>query len=454
MQDATVELMSGYAASLASSDLTPAAVHAVKRSLVDSIGCALGAYSAEPVEIARRMAARARSDTPASVLGTSMRTTPEMAAFVNGTMVRYLDYSDDYLNNDGPHPSDNIAAILAACESVNASGKDLVRGIALAYEMVGQLVDHATFKFRGWDYVTETSIGSAAACGNVFGLSPARMGHCLALAIAPNIALFQTRVGELSMWKGCAGPNAGRNGLFAAMLAAEGMTGPNQIIEGTRGLWKQVTGAFRLGPFGGSGVPFKVERTFFKPNPMMYTGMLPVEIALELRRKVKVEAIASIRIVLDRFCVMSSSGAEKYDPRTRETADHSIPYLVVAALIDGEITERSFTPERYRDPKVLALLKHVSMSDDENYTNKWPDPMSCRIEITHRSGETLSHHAVNPKGHPSNPMSDAEINAKFLDLARGVLKPAQAAEALRVLWHVEELDRVAMIFDAVRVHGS
>ncbi|MBI4191896.1 MAG: MmgE/PrpD family protein [Betaproteobacteria bacterium] len=451
MRDATVDLISEYAASLACQDVGPGAVHAVKRSLIDSIGCALAAYAAEPVKIARRMAARVRSDAPASLIGSFIKTSPEMAAFVNGAMVRYLDFSDDYLNNDGPHPSDNIAAVMAACEAVNANGKALVCGIALAYEIVGQLVDNAEFKFRGWDYVTETSIGSALGSGNVLGLSKERMAHALTLAIAPNIALYQTRAGELSMWKGCAGPNAARNGLFAALLASEGMTGPNLIIEGARGLWNQVTGRFELGPFGGNGRPFKVERTFFKPRPIMYTAILPVETAFELRREVNIDAIDSIHIFLDRFSVISSSGQEKYDPHTRETADHSIPYLVVAALVDGEISERSFTPERYRDAQVLALLKRVSMTEDNRYSKEWPDPMSCRIEITDRSGRTFSRHLINPKGHPSNPMSDAEIEEKFLYLTREVLTTGQAAEALQLLWHVEEVDDMAKIFEAVRI---
>lgn len=453
-RDASVDQISAYCASLAWSDLTPQAVHAVKRALVDSIGCALGAHAAQPVEIARRLAARTHSDTPATLLGTSIKTSPEMATFVNGTMVRYLDYSDDYLNNDGPHPSDNIASIIATCESVGASGKDLVRGIALAYEMVGQLVDNATFKYKGFDYVTETSIGSAMGCANVLGLSREQMAQCLALAIAPNIALFQTRVGELSMWKGCAGPNASRNGLFAALLAQEGITGPDLAIEGYRGLWNQVTGPFTLGPFGGQGVPFKVERTFFKPNPMMYTGMLPVEIALAMRDRVDVEAIESIRIYLDRFCVMSSSGAAKFDPQTRETADHSIPYLVVAALLDGEITDDSFTPQRFRHPRALALLKRSSMEIDEAYTKNWPDPMCCRIEITLKNGETLSHAAENPKGHPSRPMSDAEINAKFMTLACRVLDRPQAMALLDLLWKVEDLDEIGPLLEATRPRAA
>jgi len=455
MQDTTAELISDYAAGLTFQNLRHEAVHAAKRSLIDTIGCALGAHAAnaEPVQVARRMAARIQCTTPATLLGTSTKTSPEMATFVNGSMVRYLDFNDDYLNNDGPHPSDNIAAVIAICEATNANGKDLLRGISLAYEIVGQLVDSATFKYRGWDYVTETSIGSALAAANVMGLSREQMGHCLALAIAPNIALFQNRAGELSMWKGCAGPNASRNGVFAAQLAADGMTGPNQVIEGKWGLWNQVTGPFKFGQLGDKDHPFKIERTFFKPKPMMYTCMLAVEIAMELRHEINQDNIEAICIFLDRFCMMSSNGKERFDPQTRETADHSIPYLVVAALIDGEISDESFSREKYRGKKALGLLKKTSMAEDSEYTVLWPDPFCCRIEITMKDGSLISRYRTNPKGHPSNPMSDAELDAKFMELTCRVLPREQAASALNLLWRTEEMSSISSLFDAVRAPG-
>ncbi|MFH1672468.1 MAG: MmgE/PrpD family protein, partial [Pseudomonadota bacterium] len=427
------------------------ALHAVKRSLIDSIGCALGAFAAEPVKIARRLAASVSSSMPASLLGTYMRTSPEMAAFVNGIMVRYLDFNDDYLNKDGPHPSDNIPAILAICEALHADGKALACSITLAYEIVDHLVDSADFNFRGWDYVTETAIGSALGVGKVMGLSKQEMAQALALAVAPNIALWQTRVGELSMWKGCAGPNAARNGLFAALLAREGMTGPNQIIEGPCGLWNQVTGRFDLGPFGGGEHPFKIQETFFKPRPVMYTVLLPVETALKLRGEVAINDIDSIQIFLDAFCVASSAGPEKFDPHTRETADHSIPYLVVAALVDGEISEKSYTPERFRNPQILSLLKKTSMEVKPVFTEEWPKAFNCRIEIKGKSGQIWSKHLKNPKGHPANPMSDEEIEEKFRGLTRNMLGPKQTQTALELLWHIEEVDDVGKIFNALSV---
>lgn len=449
--DRTAEYVAQYAADLQVADVTPAALHAVKRSLVDSVGCALGAFAAEPVKIARRLAARTSSATPATLFGTRQKTSPEIAAFVNGTMVRYLDFSDDYIRFDGPHPSDNIAALLALAESLRLDGRTFACGVVMAYEAVDRLVDAAQFRARGWDYVTETSVGTALGAGKLLGLDRDGMAHALALAIAPNIAVRQTRASELSMWKGCAGPNASRNGLFAALLAAEGMTGPAEIIEGQYGLWKQVTGRFELAPFGGSGRPFKIEQTFFKSQPVMYGSMLPVETALKLREEVDLDDIESIRIEVDEFAIATGDSPAKHDPRTRETADHSTPYLVVAALMDGEITEKTFLPERFREPRTLELLRRLTMHENAQFTAAWPERFQCVMEITGRSGRRWRAHCENPKGHPGNPMSDREIEEKFLRLTHETLTPRQARATLDLLWGLENVRDVGAICEAIVV---
>jgi 2-methylcitrate dehydratase len=449
--DRNAAFMSAYAAGMRVDDVTASALHAVKRSLVDSIGCALGAYAAEPVKIARRLATRTHSDTPATLWGTHIRTSPEMAAFVNGIMVRYLDYSDDYLKNDGPHPSDTIPPLLAIAEARHADGATLACAITLAYEIVDQLVDCAQFKARGWDYVTETAMGAALGAGKIMGLAEDEVAQALALATVPNIALRQTRTGELSMWKGCAGPNAARNGLFAALLAAEGMTGPNDIFEGRHGLWQQVTGPFELGTFGGKGRPFKIEETYFKSRPVQYTGLLPVETALALHSRVDPSRIRSIRVVLDEFSVVTGGGREKYDPQTRETADHSHPFLVAAALVDGEISDATFTPVRYRDPRILALMQKITLEEDPAYTRAWPRAFECRVEVTDDAGATQTQYMKNPKGHPANPMSDAEIEEKFLHLTAGTLGSAHARSVLRLLWNLEACSDVGEICSAIAI---
>ncbi len=457
--DKVQDKVSSYAAALSNKDITPQALRAVKRSLVDSVGCALGAFSSDTAQVVRKVAGRVSSSRPATIIGTDTKTTPEMAAFANGVAVRYLDFSDDYVKKDGPHPSDSLPAVLAVSEALHADGMTFACGLTLAYEVIDRFVDAAEFMFRGFDYAPEHSMGSAMGCGKVFGLNREQMAHALSLSIVPNIALGQTRKGALSMWKACAGPNAARNGLFAAELASEGMSGPNEPFVGPFGLKNKVTGEFELMTFGGHGRPFLIEETFIKYRQVVYSALVPVEIAFEMRKKVDIDKIDSITVFVHRRPVgtrESPEDEEKWDPKTRETADHSVPYCVVVALVDGVITEKSFAPERFRDPKLLALLKKVKMREDLEYTREFYEKegtaqYNCRIEIVDSSGRKFVQHGGNPKGHPGNPMSDAEISEKFLELTRATLGRKQAEAALDVMWKLEDVRDVGSILEAVAI---
>lgn len=450
--DRTADALSGYAASLAFGDLSPEAIHAAKRSIVDSMGCALGAFDSEPVTMLRRLATQVSGSgatLSASALGTRARVQPDLSAFVNGFMIRYLDFNDDDISKEsGPHPSDMIGALLAIGEGVHADGRRLAHAVVLAYEIMGQLVDRAKRRSVGWDYGWQHAVGVSLGAGKLLGLSREQLGHALSLAVTPNLTLLRTRIPQLSMWKAGAGPNGGRNGLFAAMLAREGITGPSEPIEGRYGLWDKVTGPFELDPLGGRGQRFKIEDTFFKPRPIMYPSLLIAETALALRRKVDLDRIASIRLYPPWFL---QDEPEFWDPRTRETADHSQPYALVAALVHGEISERTFTPERFRDPRVLALLKKLTMARHPRYEEDFPGTFHCRIEITDQSGMRHVQDGKNNRGHPANPMSDAELAEKFRGLAERVLAPERARAALDALWNLEQIEDVGQLLEALVV---
>ena len=230
--------LSRYCQSLCYDDLPGAVVQEVKRRILDSLGCALGALTAPPCRIARQIAQAIKVPHGATLWGTGHRTLPDLATFANGALVRYLDFNDTYLAKEPAHPSDNIAAILAVGEVSRASGKRMIQAIALAYEVQCHLCDAAALRPRGWDHVTYGPFSSALAAAKVMKLSEAQTLQAINLAGVANIALRQTRVGDLSMWKACAFSNAARNGVFAAMLAQRGMTGPSPIFEGEKGFMK------------------------------------------------------------------------------------------------------------------------------------------------------------------------------------------------------------------------
>src|SRR5438874_3407159 len=221
-----------YTNALRFEELPGRTIHEVKRRYIDSLGCAMGALSGEPGRIARALAKTVTSTVPATVIGTGHESSPEWAAFSNGVHFRYLDYNDTYLSLEPAHPSDNIAAVLAAGEPMRAHGRDLITATALAYEIQCRLCDAASIRARGWDHVTYGSFSTTLAAGKLLALSEAEMVHAQGLAGVPNNAMRQTRVGELSMWKGCAFANASRNGVFAARLARAGLTGAAPIFEG------------------------------------------------------------------------------------------------------------------------------------------------------------------------------------------------------------------------------
>ena len=450
--DRTTEMLASYAASLGYSDLTPEAVHQAKVKVIDSLGCAMGGYLSEPSEIARRMAAMHSSTLPARVLGSGQLTSPDMAAFANTVMVRFLDCNDTYISVGGGHPSDMIPAVLAVAEPLHRTARDVVLAIVAAYEMFGALLDLIPMMEKGWDQGAFVVIGSAVGAGKVLGLSQQQMGHAISLAITPNIPTRQTRAGELSMWKGCATAAAARSGIFAALLAKEGMTGPYEPFEGRHGVWEQVTGPFQLNPMASDGRPFCVEMANLKYFPAEYNAQAPLWMALEIRKKVKLDDIEAIQVQA-YWNAYNEIGSEpqKWDPQTRETADHSLPYLLAVALADGNITPSSFTLERIRDPKLRPLMNKITVSENPEFTRAHPEAMMSEIEVVTRSGERLVERATYPRGHRHNPMTDQEVEAKFLGLCQEVLTPRKSQVALDTLWRLEEVPDIGQVIDLFQI---
>src|SRR5437870_7217407 len=252
-----------YACSLRFEDLPKPVVHETKRRFIDSLATAVGAMDSDAYAIAKRCALRVSGQSPASILGGG-KSSAEWATFVNGLLIRYLDYNDTYLSLEPAHPSDNLAAVLGVGESTGANGQALITAAVLAYEIQCRLCDAASLRQHGWDHVTYGAISSCIAACKLLRLDPVRTTHAIGLAGVCNTALRQTRSGELSMWKGCAFANAARNGVFAALLAAEGMTGPAPIFEGELGFMKLLTGEFSVAELGGEGRPFMISSTYIK----------------------------------------------------------------------------------------------------------------------------------------------------------------------------------------------
>ncbi len=439
-----------YGCRLRYEDLPAATAHEVKRRFVDSIATACGAMDSEAYHIARRCATRFRSEPAASLFGGGSSSL-EWATFVNGLLIRYLDYNDTYLSLEPAHPSDNLAPVLATAEWTNSTGKDMIAAVALAYEIQCRLCDASSLRKNGIDHVTYGALSSCAAACKLMKLDVEKTTHALGIAGVCNVALRQTRAGELSMWKGCAFANAARNGVFAALLASEGLTGPSPIFEGELGFMKLVSREeFDLPVMGGDGTPFMITQTYIKYWPAEYHSQSAIDAALQLRPEVgSIDNVVSLDIDTFNAAVdIIGKDPEKWHPKTRETADHSLPYCTAVALTDGDVTEAQFDPIRFGDEKLLSLVARIKLHRDADLNVRYPRGIPNRLRIALADGRTLVREVEFPRGHAMNPMTDAEVEQKF----RRLVEPRFGKErANRILASCWDLENVKNASDLIRL---
>jgi 2-methylcitrate dehydratase len=287
------------------------------------------------------------------------------------------------------------------------------------------------------------------------GLSREAMSQAISLAIVPNLPMFVTRVGELSMWKGCATASATKAGIFAALLAKEGMSGPEAPFEGRGGLWAHTGGKqVVLERFGSGGVPFRIMNTLFKSFPSQVHTQGPIGLALELRSQVAPPEIAAIRLRTYQAAVRSAADREKWAPQTRETADHSIPYLVATAFRDGAVTPASFTKEGLQDPAVRELIAKMAVDEDPDFTKRFPEDLPCLLEITTKAGRRLVAETFHPPGHRLNPLSDHQVMEKFSRFAGALLTKERCQAVIDLLWSLEKLPSLRPLFDQLVVPSA
>jgi len=441
--------LSEYAQSIGYADLGEDTVLEAKKRIIDSIGCAIGAFAEAPVRMARKVGESSLSGGASTILGTETKTSPDVATFVNGLMVRYFDYNDTYLSREPAHPSDNIPACLAIAEREGASGKELLTAIALAYEIQCRLCDAADIRHRGWDHVCYGLVSSALGAGRIMGLSRQRLTHAVNISLNGHIAMRQVRAGELSQWKGASFANAARNAVFSTLLAAQGMTGPSPIFEGEMGFFKQVSGPFELdvGSFGGTGHPFKLGETYIKYFPAEYHAQSAIWAALQARKSIaSPDEIVSVEVETHEagYAILSKD-REKWAPSTRETADHSLPYMVGMALLRGKVDNSTYSPRNLADPRVLSFLKKIRVREDRSLTEMYPKHIANRVTLRLKDGQTVTEQVDDPKGHTNNPMSGEEVEAKFRRLISRFMGESAAREIADFVWNLEKQGRVATL---------
>ena len=449
--DTIQQCLANYACELTWDDLTTEAIHATKVRIIDTLGALTGGFFGPTCQIARNLAARLPNPSGATVIGTRFKTTPDMAAFVNGTTARYVEMNDAYHSPGvfGGHPSDVIMPVLAVAEHAHASGREFMVAVVLAYEVYLRLAD-AVVNPPGFDYTNYICAGTALAAGKLLNLSSIELAHCISIAVVPNNALFQSRTGHLSMWKAAAAGQAGRAGVFAALLARAGMEGPHLPYEGKAGWCDHVARKrFSLDAFGGHGNPYKVQETIIKPRSLCAATISSV-LAAE-----KVAPLSNIRDV-DKVTVEVYKKAKDYvgtdencwNPDSRETADHSIPYVVAATLIDGTASPRSLDDAHLWNPDLRALMKKIEVVENAEYTKAYgqhPVEHHTRITVIKRNGDQLVAKVGGDQDDLAAHKSDAEIENKFRGLTEDTLGARRSKAILARLWKLERIENVGEI---------
>ena len=447
-----VEQLAAFAVQAKYEDLSEQARHQLKIRILDALGCALGALEGPPIKMLRSQIEDFGGRPLVSLIGGD-KTTPDRAALYNSALVRYLDYNDSYIaKKETCHPSDNLGAVLAASEYARRNGKDFLTALALAYQVQCRLSDVAPVRAKGFDHTTQGAYAVAAGVSKALGLNQSGVANAIAISGTAYNALRVTRTGSLSHWKGLAYPNTAFGATHAAFLAMRGITGPLEVFEGNKGLMDAITGHFEL-DWSKENLE-AVRRTSVKKYNAEFHSQSALEGVLELRasHNVRPEEIEDIRIdIFDVAHNIIGGGEEgnKQQVRTKEEADHSLPYMVAVALLDGDVSPAQYAPERIVREDVQSLLRKVTIQPDETLSKRFPAEMPCRITITLKDGQTLHIEKQDYEGFYTRPMSWEQARAKFDRLATPFTNAEQRASIVETVAHLETKD-IAELTEVLR----
>jgi 2-methylcitrate dehydratase len=410
--------------------------------VLDSLGVAFGALDDEPVAMVREQV-REFGGAPLVTLIWAGRGAPDRAAFYNGALVRYLDFNDSYLApGETCHPSDNLAPVLAATEYAHGDGRTLLSALAVAYQVQTRLSEVAPVRAKGFDHTTQGAYAVAAGVSRALGLDPARTTNALAIAGTSLNALRVTRTGELSNWKGLAYPATAFGATHAAFLAARGLTGPREVFEGNKGFIEAIAGPFEI-DWGREGLE-SVTRTILKRYNAEIHSQSAIEALLALRAEHRLTGTEVERVELDTFHVAfdiigGGEEGDKHSVSSKEEADHSLPYLLAVALLDGQVLPEQYLPERIAAADVQDLLRRVEVRPDPGLSRRFPEEHSARVRVHLRDGRTLEREQHDYEGFHTRPMGWDAVAAKFDRLAARHVESERRAQIADAVRHLDEL---------------
>jgi 2-methylcitrate dehydratase len=447
--------ISRWASQLTFDRLSEDAIEAAKRCLLDSIGCALGGYLQPDVKIALDVLEEQGGGGPATVIGTGKKMDPLSASLLNALMMRVMDYNDIYWKQDPSHPSDIIPAAIACGERAGKDGRELIVGIVLGHEFAMRLCEaaHPGIRERGWHHATLTSFVSPMVASRMLDLDWKKMQHAIGISGSRMATLGAVTSGKLTMMKNMADPMATRSGVLAALLAERGFSGPEHVIDGKEGL------AHCMGPEWdlhvlerGLGDDFRITSGSLKAYPTEALTHAPISCVLDLviDHDIRPEEVKKVHIRSLARAADILADPSKYDPRSKETADHSLPYVVAAALVDRHVTPLQFTNEKIMDPDIRAQMSKVEVVADPEIEALFPERQRAVVTLRTTDGREFTKQADYPKGDPRNPLTDGEIEGKFDALASPLLAAGRRTEIKET---IRELEKLGSISGLMRLLG-
>ena len=442
--DSITHTMARFALGLQYEDIPADAVREAKRFLLDSVGCALAAVLLEDMRAAHRYIVGLGGTPEATVIGSGHRTNTANAALMNALLVRALDYNDIYWEQDPSHPSDIIPAALAAGEREHRDGREVLVGILIAYELEMRWCLAATPGIRevGWHHASLTQFVSPFVAARMLGLSEDQAVAAAGISGSSHFTLGCVVAGHLTNMKNTADPMATEAGVRAALLAREGYTGPVEVIEGKEGLYQVLSNVewSTDALLDGLGEKFLITQCSYKAFPTEALTHQPITAVLNICRahSITAEEVAEVHVRTTTRGADILSDPSKYQPTTKETADHSLPYCIAAAIADGNVLPSSFEEEKLRDPRIWALLPKIKVVADAEIDGLFPAVKRAIVRITTTDGKVYEEQVDHAKGSPENPMSDDEIVAKFRANAAGVLTPEQQDQVIEATWGLED----------------
>jgi 2-methylcitrate dehydratase len=442
--------MSQWAAGLRYEDLSQDAVYQAKRFLLDSVGCALGGYQQHDVKIALEVLDEIAGRGPATVIGTGKRVDAVSASLANALMIRCMDYNDIYWKQDPSHPSDIFPAAIAGCERSKSNGKELIVGLVLGHEFEMRFCEAAFpgIRERGWHHATLTAFVSPIVAGRALHLPWEQIQHAIGISASRQATLGAVTAGKLTMMKNTVDPMATQSGMLAALLAEKGYSGPEHVVDGKEGLTHCFGPDWKLNLLiDDLGEGWRITQCGMKFFPTEALTHAPISAVLDLVKEndLQPDQVTKIQIRSLARAADILSDPSKYDPHTKETADHSLPYVIAAALAERQVTPVQFTMEKIMDPTIRAQLKKVEVVADPEIEKVFPALQRVIVNISTTDGRTLTKQLDYPKGDPRNPLSDQEIEEKFSALAEGVMSEKAQKKLKDAIWNLEKAGSVTKL---------